>query len=121
MSLASPALSRSVIKFATLSNIGSSDTVFTEVSHDCTPSNGWYHDRFGDYLYYKNKQWTGITIIGLDHLFLVDTQQHYQAIVLKRPCYRISFKKQYLIDSPTLKQAKELAEWYYNEWQKVNG
>jgi len=108
-----------VIKLASLSNISSINAMPVEISHNRPPSNGWYHDRFGDYLYYINNQWTEITIIGLDHLYLKETQHNYHMMGLKHPCYRISFKKQHLVDSPTLKQAKEIAEWYYKKWVVV--
>lgn len=117
--LTSPTNSRSVISLSTLNNIGSTNAIVVKVSHDSHPPNGWYHDLFGYYQYYINNRWTEITIRGLDHLYLEDTQHHYHMIVLKHPCYCISFKDKHLVDSPTLKQAKELAEWYYKKWVAV--
>jgi len=49
-----------------------------------------------------------------------------KAIKLPKAFYRFRFHRPnddrlyHMVDTPTLREAKQLAEWYYSEWLAVN-
>ena len=90
--------------------------------------NGWYLDSHKDYQYFINGKWTGVTIMPFRTIYIpIQIQPKAKGIQLKNSYWRVHFcpqsdinKCRDVIESPTLYQAKKLAEWYYSQWLKVN-
>jgi hypothetical protein len=88
------------------------------------PSSEWRKFAIEDYWYYVKGEWTGIIINTVSQLWI----SWDKWIHLKHPSYHITFCPNadtnnifwHLIDMPTLREAKKLAEWYYTEWLSVN-
>ena len=85
------------------------------------PEYTWVKDPYW-WRYYCNGEFTGIAIDPITELKITP----YRTIKLEKPSYRVIFgppndKRTYhLVESPTLKGAKRLAEWYYSRWVSVN-
>lgn len=74
-------------------------------------------------LYISDGEWTGIFVIRKYFLPLTPDR----IIGLKPNIYRVMFcprgdfkHERHIIDKPSLSKAKKIAEWYYEEWLKVN-
>ena len=97
--------------------------------HNSPPLITWSLGRAGhDWFGYKNGVWTGLHIDKISSLLITNLQlTDFRVIKLKHPSYHISFSPNaetqnicHLVATPTLNEAKELAEWYYAEWLSVN-
>jgi hypothetical protein len=109
-----------------LPNLSSISSVVGE-HHSVLPlSFNWHKDSFNDvYWYYSNGKWTGIIISTISRLRVPTNICRY--ISLKHPSYRITFcpygdttRLCHLVETPTLSEAKEIAEQYYREWDVIN-
>jgi hypothetical protein len=102
-----------------------------ELQNSSPPSYTWKAGCAGDdWWYCINDKWVGIRITEIRYLCMLGiSPTPLKMIRLKHPSFRISFtplNNQYsgkygdIIEAPTLAKAKSLAEWYYEEWRKVN-
>jgi hypothetical protein len=88
------------------------------------PSSEWRKFAIGDYWHYVNGEWSGIIIHTVSQLWV----SWDKWIHLKHPTYHMTFCPNadtnntfwHLIDMPTLREAKKLAEEYYKQWLSVN-
>lgn len=92
-------------------------------THNNLPLYVWRKGRIDDYWLYADNEWIGIIIKTITHLPLSASVD--KEIKLKHPFYHISFCPNAdtdniysLVGTSTLKEAQELAEWYYGEWLK---
>lgn len=91
--------------------------------HNKPPLYEWRKGRIDDYWLCSDGKQTGMVINTISRLWLA----RGKAINLKCPSYHITFfvntdigDIRQIVEAPTLDKAKELAEWYYAEWLKVN-
>lgn len=94
-----------------------------KVHGNLPPLTNWRKFAINDYWLYASDKWTGMIINTISRLWLSPTR----AINLKHPSYHVSFCPNadtnnicHLVEAPMLSKAKRLAEWYYEEWLKVN-
>jgi hypothetical protein len=95
-----------------------------EFGHSPPPLKRW-EKCTDNYWYTINGLETGIHIVKVARLWL-SMSKFAPPLKLPHPIFRISFtppSEDYAIMEicqPTLREAKKLAEWYYQEWSKVN-
>lgn len=97
-------------------------------NHESPPSlSEWREGRADDYLYYLNDKWTGMAINRITYLWIEPARlpcipYKDKILTLKHPSFRITQSSNNstisIVEAPTLKKAKQLAEWYYKEWVK---
>jgi hypothetical protein len=110
----------------TLDNLSILKAVAIKLRHNGTsPFTGWLPcPNPSDCQYVLDGKYTGIIIqprweLYSPNFFFCPVPT---AMKLRHPVYSVySFpEKRIIIESPSFKEAKQLAEWYYNEWLKVN-
>jgi hypothetical protein len=117
----------------TVGDLHSSATKLKLRQHNLPPSEYiWKEYCGGVFELSKNGKDTGIVIYIIDRLIISyygvgNPPSEYKDIRLKQPMFHIEFwpngdydKRFHLVDIPTLKQAKELAELFYSKWLKAN-
>ena len=119
------------VKLPTVSYLPSSATKLKINQANLPPSEYIWKQFFGGvFELFKNTEDTGIIIYTFDRLNIpkeIHTPDDYEHMRLKRPVFHIELwpngdydKRFHIVDMPTLKQAKELAELFYSKWLKAN-
>lgn len=99
--------------------------------HSISPPSDEWRKEYGDhYSYYVGGKRTGITITPKREIYVHRHRDVAKGLKLKQPTFLIThyvLDEDYdihdtlnIVQSPTLEKAKHLAEWYYEEWLKVN-
>jgi hypothetical protein len=106
-----------------LSIVGSPISSTRKLHSNSPPLTEWRKFAIDDHWYYVNGEWTGIIINTISRLWV----SWDKSINLKHPSYHISFCPNadtnnicHLVEAPTLRKAKKLAEQYYTAWSNVN-
>ena len=116
---------------ATLSLIGITRNSACKLHSDSPPSDDWQQDEEANSCFYRpNDKWTGIRVSKVYHLPVYQGKCIAKVIMLKHPSFRIHHfivdeahgirDTLDIVEAPTVEKAKEIAEWYYKEWLKVN-
>lgn len=82
----------------------------------------WEKGCIGEYWYYSGDEHTGIIINTVSDIWFYHEHRKMNhlmyAINFHIHAFSDNYKFHHIIEVPTFKEAKELAEWYYNVWSK---